>query len=496
MVAVAALPGRVFAASRRAVYESLDGGRTWSLRFASPGQAEVRALAAAGTEPTRLLVATSRGLYASLDGGGQWTVVFQAVGEGGSDCAAVAFHPAFPDRAALGTRQGLFISSDGGRTWQEAGLPREAGRILQVAFHPREPSRLYVVTGDGVFAGELVIGSWRRLRTVIHAEETEVEQPASVEPSRTDEEDGSLHRLSAIAIDPEQPATLYLATSRGVELSTDEGLTWRRLSRTGLPSSDVLDVMVRHRSPPVLYAATARGVARYEPASEQWVSLAQGRAEAAAHDLAAGGGQLWAATDEGPFRFIPSPEELDAGEPPSAQDLLANFVHEPGIAQVREVAIRYAEVHPGKIQAWRRQARLRALVPKLTFSGDTNLTDFRHWDSGSNPDSLMRGERDMDWSASVTWEPADFVWSDDQTSIDVRSKLMVELRDDIVDEVTRTYFERRRIQVALLTDPPRTQKVQLEKALRIQELTALLDGLTGGYFSEQTRVMENPEEAR
>ena len=100
----------------------------------------------------------------------------------------------------------------------------------------------------------------------------------------------------------------------------------------------------------------------------------------------------------------------------------------------------------------------------------------------------------MDWSASVTWEPADFVWSDDQTSIDVRSKLMVQLRDDIVEEVTRTYFERRRLQVLLLTDPPAEQRALLDKALRVQELTALLDGLTGGYFSRQLAIVPNIKE--
>src|SRR3989338_6502996 len=62
-VAVAVAPGRGYAASRRAVHESVDGGRTWRERFRSPGQTEVRALAAEGAEPTRLLVATSHGLY-------------------------------------------------------------------------------------------------------------------------------------------------------------------------------------------------------------------------------------------------------------------------------------------------------------------------------------------------------------------------------------------------------------------------------------------------
>ena len=62
---------------------------------------------------------------------------------------------------------------------------------------------------------------------------------------------------------------------------------------------------------------------------------------------------------------------------------------------------------------------------------------------------------------------------------------MVQLRDDIMNEITRTYFERRRLQIETYLSPPRDIKQILEKDLRIQELTADLDALTGGYFSAQ-----------
>ena len=493
-VAVAAVPGRLYAASQRAVHESVDGGKTWTERFRLPQQAELHALAVQGSEPATVLAATSRGLFGSFDSGATWSQVFGAVGEGSLDCTVVAFHPAYPHRAVLGTRRGLFVSADGGRGWQKSDVPLAARDIVHAAFHPHEPARLYLVTADGLWVGDLASGSWQQRRNVIRAEETAVEQPASVEPPGTGEEDGVLRRLSAVAIDPEQPATLHLATSRGVERSDDDGLTWRRLTRTGLASQEILDLALTHHSPVALYAATRRGLAWYQPDQDHWVTLSQGRSATRVNDLAVAPGALWAATDQGLFRFDVPPETLEAGQPPSPRELLANFSHEPTIAQVREAAIRYADVHPNKIRRWRREARWRALFPALSLSSGTNLTDFRHWDSGSSPDSLLRGERDIDWDASVSWELADLVWSTDQTSIDVRSKLMVELRDDIVDEATRTYFERRRIQVALLTDPPNNDRMLLEKELKIQELTALLDGLTGGYFSSQMRVDDTHKE--
>jgi len=73
---------------------------------------------------------------------------------------------------------------------------------------------------------------------------------------------------------------------------------------------------------------------------------------------------------------------------------------------------------------------------------------------------------------------------------------MVELRDDILDDVTRTYFERRRLQVTLLANPPNDPQRLLEQELRVQELTALIDGLTGGFFSQHLKVPKTPQEVR
>src|SRR5439155_21652513 len=64
---------------------------------------------------------------------------------------------------------------------------------------------------------------------------------------------------------------------------------------------------------------------------------------------------------------------------------------------------------------------------------------------------------------------------------------LVQLRDDILDEVTKLYFDRRRLQVELLTNPPGDARAKAAKDLRLEELTANLDGLTGGWFGARLR---------
>lgn len=61
---------------------------------------------------------------------------------------------------------------------------------------------------------------------------------------------------------------------------------------------------------------------------------------------------------------------------------------------------------------------------------------------------------------------------------------MVQLRNDLLDEVTRLYFERRRLQLELSANMPDEKDEKALKHLRLEELTANIDALTGGYLSE------------
>ena len=162
---------------------------------------------------------------------------------------------------------------------------------------------------------------------------------------------------------------------------------------------------------------------------------------------------------------------------------------EPTVRDVQRAAIRYAHVGNGKIKRWHLAARARALVPDVSFSKDLDISNNIHVDTGgtNNPDSFTQGPDDRDKSTGIdfSWDLGDLLFSSSQTSIDSREKLMVELRDEILGEVTRLYFERRRLQLELLHQPPADELSQMKAWLRIEELTANLDALTDGYFSRE-----------
>lgn len=476
-------PRLLYAGSSRAVAVSEDGGRTWRVCAHLPGGAELTDVALDPFDSRHVLAATTNGLYGSVDGGRRWTRLFRGAGEGESRCHVVRFHPTHRQAVFLGTAGGLFFSADGGRQWQALGAGLMHQAIVDVVIHPRDPARLYALSEQGLFAGSLTDQTWHRLLAFasVEAPSTALEET----DEEAQEEAAPLDSPTSLAIDPQDPQRLYLATTDGLRVSGDGGSSWQRAAALGLGAAQIRDLLLQAHSPTVAYAATSQGVVRYLSTEERWETLDAGLPTQSVHQLAATASKLFAATDQGLYALDLTEEQLLQGNWPSPRELLGNFVHEPTIKQVQQTAMRYAEVEPEKIQRWRRQASTKALLPTLAVSANPNLTDFRHWDSGTNPDSLLKGERDTEWKTSITWDLGDLIWNDDQTSIDVRSKLMVQLRDDILDDVTRTFFERRRLQVELLTDPPSDPKTQLAKELRMQELTARLDGLTGGWFSEE-----------
>ncbi|MFA4854928.1 MAG: hypothetical protein WC616_06250, partial [Candidatus Omnitrophota bacterium] len=156
---------------------------------------------------------------------------------------------------------------------------------------------------------------------------------------------------------------------------------------------------------------------------------------------------------------------------------------------------KYAEVNPEKISQWRKKAAIKAILPQLSVGVDRNSTDLWHWEGGSTTncydDVLRRGRDSIDWDVSLSWDLSDLIWNDAQTSIDVRSRLMVELRDDILDQVNKFYFERLRVKMELDSLNIEDRKKRFEKELKLQELAASLDALTAGYYSEQLRWLSH-----
>lgn len=464
----------IYFGSKGGVYKSQDSGLSWRNMLSVKGNN--RAVNFLSFDPLNLdslYAATGSGLFYSDNQGRNWKRIFRGKGYPESGCTVLAVSA---DIIYLGTQAGLFISKDKARSWN-----REAGqigkdKILAVACNPKEPDYIYVAALGGVFKSQDSGQTWERVFVAIPVENGSDGEEAVAE--RDEEERFSDIRY--LIADPNNAACLYLATSKGVYKTGDRGLSWDLLSDYGLLSREVRFLLASREG--ALYAATKSGVFIYEGA--RWRELSLGLVAEDIRFLALDKeDNLYAACDKGLFKA----DCQSYAKRGHSENMSFYYEGEPDIASVQKAAITYAEVEPEKIIRWRKDAARRAILPKVTAGIDRDTGDLWHWESGSTTktgdDVLVRGRETIGWDLTLTWDLSELIWSDDQTSIDVRSRLMVQLRDDILDEVTKLYFERIRVKMELDGLAIEERKKGMEKELRLKELTASLDGLTGGYFS-------------
>jgi hypothetical protein len=228
----------------------------------------------------------------------------------------------------------------------------------------------------------------------------------------------------------------------------DGGVSWETVRGTGFIRLDIRHIVVDPEGKGTLYIASDKGIYKYDRTSDSSEKLYKGLTSADTNFLdivptAYGGPTLWAVTNKGIFKTEAANQILHSEiYGINTENVLGMLAHEPEIGEILEAAIEYANVHPNKIEKWKRAAANKAWLPDIEFEygkyKDWQVSDYCV--SGSCSEDDITEGKDSKWSVSLTWNLGDLIWSDDQTSeIDKRSEAMVELRDDILNEVTRLY---------------------------------------------------------
>lgn len=167
--------------------------------------------------------------------------------------------------------------------------------------------------------------------------------------------------------------------------------------------------------------------------------------------------------------------------------VLMRFAAEPSVREVQERAIAWVQVHPEIADSWRTRARFNALAPRLTTTGQGTLDDDLRVveQAGQSDVEAKTNNATGRLTVGVTWELDRLIFEPQEMAVAREAVRTANLRDRLLEEVTRRFFERRRLQVDLELAPPTDLADRVRKELRLMELTADIDAFTGGWFSDK-----------
>ncbi len=460
------------------VLRSQDSGRSWrSVLAIRSGMRNINYLAMDALDSNTIYAATDNGLYRSNNSGSRWERIFRGKNNLENQCTAIS---GSAENLFLGTKVGLFVSNDLGRNWTKENGKIGNTAIINIDYSFRQKQIIYLAAVSGIFKSLDNGKSWERIY-VGYTQENDSEN--------NDEDPGVLTESSDIRfvkVDSNEENVLYFSCAKGVYKSLNQGISWQKLTEYGLLSRDIKMFCLALNSQ--VFGLSQSGVFLY--GDQYWIEVSVGLTAGKLNYLALDNqGNIYVAGEKGIFK---ADKNNFIGF--SKQILIQSYLKsEPKIRDVQEAAIKYAEVSPEKISQWRKKAATKAILPQVSVGLDRNSTDLWHWEGGSttktDDDTLRRGQDNVDWDVSLSWDLSELIWNDDQTSIDSRSKLMVELRDDILDQVNKLYFERLRVRSELDNLALEDRNKMFDKQLRLEELTASLDSLTGGYYSAQLRKL-------
>ena len=169
------------------------------------------------------------------------------------------------------------------------------------------------------------------------------------------------------------------------------------------------------------------------------------------------------------------------------EDVAALKAREPGIDAVQAAALQNFGVHPERIAGLRTATAWKAALPTLEVSGgatganidDTTVLDeydpTKPWVTRGAKGSALEVRTTLGWDLSrIAYNPEE---------LDVAG--LAGVQKDVIVRVTQVYFARRRAQLALLSAPAKDPLKRMNQEMRVEELTAVLSGLTGGWFATE-----------
>ena len=169
--------------------------------------------------------------------------------------------------------------------------------------------------------------------------------------------------------------------------------------------------------------------------------------------------------------------------------LRAVFAADQPLDTLRRAATAQAMAEPARARSLVARARLAGWLPEIRLRVVRDLGRKESLDLGGSSSLDVPAPvgvdttNDVRYECRATWDLSRIVFNPDELGAHYQALRMSDIRRELESVVVRLYFERRRLKAEALASDANDTASEIRLDLRIQEIEAELDALTGGAFS-------------
>jgi hypothetical protein len=170
--------------------------------------------------------------------------------------------------------------------------------------------------------------------------------------------------------------------------------------------------------------------------------------------------------------------------------LEALFAADPPVDALREAASALALAEPERAHSMLLRARAAGWLPEIRARAERRFGRSESVDLGGTGPAAPVGidsDNALYYELRLTWDLSRILFNPDEIAAQLQALRAADARREIESLVIRLYFERRRLKAELATADGVTTSSDMKLELRIAEVEAELDALTGGAFTRLRR---------
>jgi len=434
------------------------------------------------TQPDIAFAATDMGLYKTSDGGYSWLNAYPGRNLKERKCLFVSFHPEDASRVYVGTGQGLLFSTDGGQKFQRfSGTQLSSLRTNWLEFHPQNSDIIYAGTNVGAFRTDDGGENWRWIFY---------------------ETLNTANYITSVALDPKDFDRVTLSTRDGLFRSRDGGKNWERSGALMFTSIAVDRIVTDPLDRNHLIAMTYFKVWESFDWGETWQAMYIDDGEFSPRAIQYDPHEpkvLWMLTSNELLK-ITTVEGVEKRFPQEAE-IREIYDREPRLSEVVNAVLKAFHVHQGERSKLRRRGNTRWLLPRLNvFGGILDTQDAADLEPTYLGNLTFQGQKHVlersigngqpYGGVMLVWNLRDLVFDMEELTFGRVFSTSVRAYHGLKFEVDRLYEERKRLIAKIIVERPTDRFTREALMLRLEELTAHLNALSGGQFESSLQALE------